>query len=82
MQAIVSSEGTAGSYALLLLLKQPADNGRVVRHFVCCECAGLLEAVQGWHYLHTCGDGDYAEGLHVRRPASRAMAADLPALLV
>jgi len=54
MQVTVSSAGDPDSYALLLLLKHSADNGRLVRHFVCCECQGLVEAVQGWDYLHTC----------------------------
>lgn len=62
MQVAVSSTGEPDSYALLLLLKHPADNGRSVRHFVCCECQGLVEAVQGRVYQHTCEDGQYADG--------------------
>ena len=60
MQAIVSSAGEADSYALLLLVKHESDNGRLVRHFVCSECLGMVEAVQGRDYLHSCGSGIYA----------------------
>ena len=60
MQATVSSAGEADSYALLLILKHSANNGRLVRYFVCCECQDLVEAVQGRHYLHDCEGGEYA----------------------
>jgi hypothetical protein len=62
MQATVSSAGEADSYALLLMLKHSADNGRLVRHFVCSECLGLVEAVQGRDYVHMCEGGRYAGG--------------------
>lgn len=57
MQATVSSEGDADSYALLLILKHQLDSRRVVRHFVCSECLGMVAAVQGRDYLHTCDGG-------------------------
>lgn len=60
MQATVSPAGDANSYALLLLLKQQVDSNRVVRHFVCSECLGMVEAIQGEDYLHTCEGGPYA----------------------
>ena len=42
MQATVSSAGNADSYALLLILKHQLDSRRVVRHFVCSECMGMV----------------------------------------
>ena len=70
MQATVSSAGTADSYALLLLLQHQVENGRVIRHFVCSECMGMVEAVQGQGYLHNCNGGDhYADG--IRLPPGR-----------
>jgi hypothetical protein len=81
MQATVSSAGEADSYALLLMLKHSADNGRLVRHFVCSECLGMVEAVQGLDYLHDCEGGHYAgEGALSARAASAAIDADLAAL--
>ena len=62
MQATVSSAGEADSYALLLILKHQAGSRRVVRHFVCAECLGIVEAVRGRVYQHTCEDGQYADG--------------------
>jgi hypothetical protein len=62
MQATVSPAGEADSYALLLVLKHQADNGHLVRHFVCCECQGMVEAMQGQDYLHICEAGNYAAG--------------------
>jgi hypothetical protein len=59
MQATVSSTGQADSDALLLILKHPADNGRLVHHFVCSECLGMVEAVQGRDYRHNC-DADHS----------------------
>jgi hypothetical protein len=58
MQAMVSSAGEADSNALLLILKHQADSRRVVRHFVCSECLGMVEAVQGRDYLHICEVGN------------------------
>jgi hypothetical protein len=74
MQAIVSSEGTAGSYALLFLVKHQAENGGLVRHFVCSECLGMVAAVQGRDYLHTCDGGRYADlrAVPTHRAASTA----------
>ena len=60
MQATVSPAGNADSYALMLILKHQVDSSRVVRHFVCSECLGMVEAVQGRDYLHTCDGGHYA----------------------
>jgi hypothetical protein len=62
MQATVSSAGEADSSGLLLILKHQADSMRVVRHFVCSECLGMVEATQGRVYLHTCVGGRYAGG--------------------
>ena len=68
MQATVSSAGEADSYALLLMLKHSADNGRLVRHFVCCECLEMVEAVHGLDYLHDCEGGHYADEGALFRP--------------
>jgi hypothetical protein len=63
MQATVSSTGDADSDALLLILKHQADNGHLVRHFVCSECLSMVAAVQGRDYLHDCEGGHYAGGV-------------------
>ena len=62
MQATVSPAGEADSYNLLLVLKHEEDSRRVVRHFVCSECLGMIEAAQGQTYQHTC------EGVHYAGP--------------
>jgi hypothetical protein len=62
MQVAVSSAGEPDGYALLLLHEHSADNGRLVRHFVCCECRGLVNAVHGREYRHTCEGGHCAGG--------------------
>jgi hypothetical protein len=56
----VSSTGEPDSYALQLLVKRSENDGRSVRHFVCCECQGLVEALEGGDYLHTCEGGHNA----------------------
>jgi hypothetical protein len=74
MQATVSSEGTADSYALLLIVKHQLDSRRVVRHFVCSECMDMVAAVEGRDYLHTCDGGRHADlrAVPTHRSASTA----------
>lgn len=57
MQATVNSAGEADTYALLLLLQHQAEDGRLIRDFVCSECLGMVEAVHGKGYLHNCYGG-------------------------
>jgi hypothetical protein len=51
MQIAVTGAGKPDDSGLLHLLREVLSQGRIVHHFVCTECLGLIEAVEGRNHV-------------------------------